>query len=266
MTDSNHFNGSTFKATDDDAAQDERAFNSALEARLTNNAAYLHRYGAGESIRPRVAGSNWTGRDQTEYAGLFSHEIHAQPFLFTKGLNKITVTLCVVLENLDVEVVVAVGPFVSPATTITPWPTHRNIDIVFELPETIDVEYFTMLQVFCNSVGYDASTIPIDYENRIQNFKGFVLTYGTTDIHPREIDQVSLFTTDFEGAANTNFTPFDHAYIGPFDTPSSGLRRNYFNADTAGWSTGDPLVENPVSTAQIARLSLRSVQIYTEHQ
>lgn len=134
MADSGHFDGSTFQGLDDDATRNEAPFNAALEAKIANNNHFLHRFGGGTCVRRFLNGTavEITTANRNYKNTFVWTSFHQQPFLLTKGLNKIRILMHLTVENYsldlkaDLDGVSYIGPTISPVAS-------DNQFVVFEI-------------------------------------------------------------------------------------------------------------------------------------
>lgn len=152
---SNYFEIPKFRAVDDDATSDTQALTSALEAQLACSHDWLHANGGGKVARIQCAKLlSSVGYGDTVHVAATWASLMAQPFLVTRGLSAIRVTMLGTVEDFDVSLRLELVGFKSQdsawgiGTTST---TNVIRQIILTLDQPADVEYETDLVLWAKS-------------------------------------------------------------------------------------------------------------------
>lgn len=101
---STYFDTPTFRAVDDDATDDQRPLTSALEAQLASSQEWLHRNAGGHTPLLGVPGAlASTGYNSTFHVAATWASLFAMPFLVTRGLKEIRVTMLGTVEAFNIN-------------------------------------------------------------------------------------------------------------------------------------------------------------------
>jgi len=146
---SNYFFSPRFRAVDDDATTDTQALTSALEAQLSCSHAWLHANAGGRVCSPRVPGGlAASGYNNTYHVAAHWASLHAQPFLVTRGLRSIRVSMVGTVEGVNIETRLELQGFRSQDTVwVIGGSSTANVlrQTLLVLDSPADVEYETDL-------------------------------------------------------------------------------------------------------------------------
>jgi len=156
MSDSGYFNGTFFRAIDNDCALDNHPLSSLVEGSIANNHQHLHREGGGAVTRHMGAsGANSQyGNNFTSQVSLIESSIFMMPFLVTRGLKSVEVTwhgtINFEVEDIGVDARLELVGFGSSIPV--QWQTNDvgannlyTIVLDLDMPATVETETFLIL-------------------------------------------------------------------------------------------------------------------------
>lgn len=251
MADSNYFNGQFFRTIDDSAAVDNKPLTAPLEGQLTNNVAWMHTYGGGQSLKAYRSGNNWAGNDLTFYSSVRPMQIHHQPFLMSRGLTRIDITISHRVTLTDVTFTVEVGALPEVSATIPVSANHIHTVLRVYIRNPVDVEYFTDLTIYSNTTLAPGSTSV--FPDEVKWVQQGVLKYveaGIADV-TQDRDAALVLSPGEDENTNLQWLYVDHAMK---NVPGASAMILYMNNDY-NYQTGF------VSQVPLSIVNIRSIQV-----